>query len=47
MKTLKPGRHQFLWEGFNNNGNKVSSGVYFFNLKTGDNFYIQKMLLLK
>ena len=47
IEGLKPGKHEFIWEGINNSGVKVSSGVYIIQLKSGMNFHIQKMLLLK
>ena len=47
IEGLKPGKHKFIWEGINNSGVKVSSGVYIIQLKSGMNFHIQKMLLLK
>ena len=47
IEKLKAGRHEFIWNGLNNKGNKVSSGVYLFQLKSGFDYHIQKMLLLK
>ena len=47
IDKLKAGRHQFIWEGINNNGNKVSSGVYILQLVADKNSHMQKMLLLK
>ena len=35
------------WDGRNEQGDKVASGVYFYTLKTGDASYTRKMLLLK
>ena len=43
----KPGRHTYIWNGKNNLGKKVSTGMYFFILRAGQDTNIQKMLLLK
>ena len=47
LNNLRAGRHQFIWEGVNNIGNQVSSGVYIIQTKSGVNSHIQKALLLK
>ncbi len=45
---LKKGKQQVTWDGTNQNGKKVSSGVYFYWLKQGNKkTIIKKMLLLK
>jgi hypothetical protein len=36
-----------IWNGKDDNGRNVSSGLYFYKLKTNDKTYIKKMLLLK
>lgn len=41
------GQHSVIWNGKNNNGKSVSSGIYFYKLKT-DNFEkTKKMILMK
>ena len=47
LNNLRAGKHQFIWEGVNNIGNQVSSGVYIIQTKSGVNSHIQKALLLK
>lgn len=52
MKTLvrdsyTPGHHSVVWNGTDNNGNSVSSGVYFYRMNTPNHISTQKMLLLK
>ena len=50
IKTLvdtkvKPGNHKVVWNGQDDRGKEVSSGVYFYRLKT-ENFVKQKKLIL-
>lgn len=42
-----PGRYRLEWNGTNDAGNMVSSGVYFNVLVIDDDYAIHKMLLLK
>lgn len=44
---LEPGTHTAVWDGKNENGREVSSGTYFFRLKSKDGVDARKMLLLK
>jgi hypothetical protein len=44
---MKPGRHQFTWQGKDAALKPVSSGVYFIHLQAGEEARKQKMLLLK
>jgi len=41
------GRHQVKWDGKDNYGIEVSSGVYFYKIIVGDSSSTKKMLLLK
>ncbi|MDD5529186.1 MAG: C25 family cysteine peptidase [bacterium] len=43
--NVKPGNYTVRWEGSNNNGKKVASGIYFYKLET-DNFKTTKKLVL-
>jgi len=36
-----------VWDGKDDNNNSVSSGIYFYKIKSGENSYSRKMLLLK
>jgi hypothetical protein len=52
VKTLvdepkSPGVYYQTWDGKNEQGNKVSSGVYFYQLKAGDYNQTKRMVLLK
>jgi len=44
---MAPGRHAYVWDGTNDVGNLVSTGIYFFQINAGSNTAIKKMLLLK
>ncbi len=48
VDEVKPaGVHILKWNGTNDVGIRVSSGVYFYQIKSGDFLKVQKMLLLK
>ncbi len=46
-QSQKAGRYTVLWNGKNNQGNTVSSGVYLYRLTAGNKVLQNKMLLLK
>ncbi len=46
-KNQAPGEYTTSWNGTNQRGEKVSSGIYFYRLKTGDFNEIKKMVLLR
>ncbi len=41
------GRHQVIWDGGNNQGKEVASGVYLYRLKAGEFTAARKMVLLR
>lgn len=45
--TLKPGHHTIKWNGKNNEGKRVASGIYFYRLKTKNYSRMKKLLFLK
>jgi hypothetical protein len=52
VKTLideerRAGQHRVTWAGTNDLGQSVSSGVYFYQLKSGDLMKIRKMILVR
>ncbi|MDD3051820.1 MAG: T9SS type A sorting domain-containing protein, partial [Candidatus Cloacimonetes bacterium] len=44
---LKKGTHSVLWNGTDDNGKTVTSGVYLYKIKTNNQTFVNKMLLLK
>ena len=46
-KAHSAGQYQVEWDARSDMGQKVSSGVYFYCLKTGDQIQTKKMLLMK
>ena len=45
--SQSPGRYERIWDGNNEFGNKVSSGVYFYRLQSNNFAQVRKMILLK
>jgi hypothetical protein len=46
-EKLNPGFYQLLWDGKDENGNSLPSGIYFIQLKTQDAWAVKKVLLVK
>jgi flagellar hook assembly protein FlgD len=46
-RNLAAGNHIVNWNGKDNTGNQVSSGVYFYKLQTANSNITKKMLLMK
>ena len=46
-KKLPAGHHSVTWDGKNQDGSPVSSGVYFARLAAGDKVAVKKMILLR
>jgi len=44
---VSAGRHQCVWNGWNSQGNQVSSGVYFLKMETAERIISHKLLLAK
>ncbi|HIG53390.1 MAG TPA: hypothetical protein EYQ18_05275, partial [Candidatus Handelsmanbacteria bacterium] len=47
LSHLRPGFHQFTWDGLNQGGHAVASGVYLVRMVAGEFQQAQKMLLLR
>lgn len=46
-KDMKPGVYVADWDGKDENGNSVSSGIYFYKMQAGEFSNMKKMVLLK
>ncbi|MEA2104899.1 MAG: C25 family cysteine peptidase [Candidatus Cloacimonadota bacterium] len=46
-EELPPGNYSFNWDGKNAMNDQVSVGVYFYRIKTKQNNYVRKMLLMR
>jgi hypothetical protein len=46
-QNMPPGKHEVIWDGRNNAGKRVGSGIYFYNIKAGEFTKTRKMVLLK
>jgi len=46
-QALSAGSYSYLWDGLNDSGVKVASGVYLYHLKSGEFTSVKKMALLK
>lgn len=52
VKTLvnefqNAGSYRIQWDGTNSNGSKLSSGIYFYTIKSGGEVSTKKMILIK
>lgn len=45
--SFSPGEHSVVWNGLNNQGQEVASGVYLYKMKTGQFSRTKKMILVK
>lgn len=45
--NLEPGNYNVIWDGRSDSGEEVSTGMYFYNLKTFDISLTKKMILIK
>ena len=45
--SLSAGEYRVFWDGADEHGQPVSSGVYFYRLTSGDEVETRKMILLK
>ena len=44
---MTEGRHSVVWNAINNEGKKVSAGIYFYNINYENSKQIKKLILLK
>jgi flagellar hook assembly protein FlgD len=43
----EPGNHTIVWNGTDNNGRSVSSGVYYYKMNAGKYSSTRKMIMMK
>jgi len=43
----EPGQHRIIWNGQDDSGYQVSSGVYLFRVRVGDFYEMKKMIMIK
>jgi hypothetical protein len=46
-EVYAPGVHRITWKGTNENGQQVSSGIYFYRIQAGDFTATEKMIMMK
>jgi flagellar hook assembly protein FlgD len=46
-RYMIPGRHNIEWNGRDDNGNRVASGVYFYTVRFGSESVTKKMVNLR
>lgn len=46
-EVITAGHHKIVWDGRNDSGNKISSGIYFYKIKAGNYTSTKKMVLMK
>jgi hypothetical protein len=46
-QEMEAGVHQVVWDGKDSQGNKVSSGVYFYRIKADNFSEVKKMVMMK
>ena len=47
QKNYQPGQHKVRWNGLNQNGNEVSSGMYIYTMISNQNKSSLPMILIK
>jgi len=45
--NLNSGSHNYIWDGTNSSGQRVTSGCYFYQVKSNNHNEVKKMFLLK
>ena len=46
-EEMSSSQHSFIWDGLNDNGQKISTGIYFITLNTKNGSTVQKVLFIK
>ncbi|MDZ7319410.1 MAG: hypothetical protein ONB11_09670 [candidate division KSB1 bacterium] len=43
----QPGYHQILWDGKDNSGNQVGTGIYLYQMRAAEFIALKKMVLIQ
>jgi hypothetical protein len=46
-QDMPPGNYEIIWDGRNDAGNRVGTGIYFYRIQAGDYIKSRKMVLMK
>ena len=46
-EQINSGKHSVIWNGTDNNGNKVNSGIYIYTIQAGELRETKKLMLMK
>ena len=46
-EDMQKGKHSIIWSGIDDNNKPVSSGIYLYKIKVGNQESVKRMLLLK
>ncbi|HHE37647.1 MAG TPA: T9SS type A sorting domain-containing protein [Candidatus Cloacimonetes bacterium] len=46
-KKMEAGNHQVIWDGLDDQGKRVASGVFFYKISLNDEQLMKKMIMLK
>jgi len=44
---MPPGRHDIIWDGTNNNGRLLTSGIYFARIRAGKEFAVRRVIIIR
>lgn len=46
-EKIEPGYHRVVWKGVDEQGRRVSSGIYFYRMQTSDYSDVRKIIMMK
>jgi len=44
---MPPGRYEIIWDGTNNNGRLLTSGIYFARIRAGKEFAVRRVIIIR
>jgi len=45
--SMDAGLHQVVWQGLDDTGKQIASGIYFYKMRAGKYTHIRKMIMMK